>query len=51
MRPDNNELLTWAEVDLVARLMRGTALTNVLRRRRIDPEEIVGECLRVVGRA
>ena len=32
MRPHNDELLTKAEVDLIARLMRGTALTNILRR-------------------
>jgi AcrR family transcriptional regulator len=51
MRPDNDELLTRYEVDLVARLMRGTALTNVLRRDTIDPEEMVRECLWLVGRA
>ena len=50
MRPHNDELLTKAEVDLIARLMRGTALTNILRRSKTDPDEMVEESLRAVGR-
>jgi AcrR family transcriptional regulator len=51
MRPSNDELLTKAEVDLIARLMRGTALTNILRRSWTNPDEMVEESLRAVGRA
>jgi AcrR family transcriptional regulator len=50
MREHAQERLTRAEVDLIARLMRGTAVTNILRRGRTNPDEIVDDCLRAVGR-
>ena len=51
MLADHERPLTRAQVDVIARLMRGTAVTNILRRGNTDPDEIVEECLRAVGRA
>lgn len=42
--------LSTEEMDLAARIMRGTALTDMVRRKRSDPEKVVEQCLRALGR-
>ncbi|MCH9814849.1 MAG: TetR/AcrR family transcriptional regulator [Actinomycetia bacterium] len=51
MLADHEKPLSRAQVDVIARLMRGTAVTNILRRSTTDPDDIVEECLRAVGRS